>query len=142
MQPQKTQRTQKEMNDDADRLNALSNSILGSAWVVARTLGSGFVEKVYENALAHELRKSGLQVAQQRGITILYDAVSVGEYTTDLLVEDSIIMELKAVKAVKALDNVHRAQCMHYLKATGLHLCLLLNFGAPRLEIKRIVLGL
>jgi GxxExxY protein len=90
---------------------------------------------VYENALAHELRLAGLTVAQQQGITVIYDNVVVGEYSVDLLVEQTIIVELKAIKA---LDNAHTAQCLNYLKATGLHLCLLLNFGKPRLEIQRI----
>ena len=86
-----------------------------------------------------ELRKSGLAVAQQHGIAVTYDGIIVGEYTTDLLVEDALLIELKAVKG---LDNIHLAQCLNYLKAPGLHLCLLLNFGKPRLEIKRVVQGL
>jgi GxxExxY protein len=90
---------------------------------------------LYENALAHELRKRGLAVAQQRGITITYDGTAVGEYFVDLLVEETLLIELKATKA---LDEVHYAQCINYLKATGLRLCLLLNFGKPRLEIRRI----
>lgn len=97
---------------------------------------AGFLEKVYENALAHELRKNGLAVAQQRGIVVAYDEIIVGEYVVDLLVEESIIIELKASKA---LDEVHQAQCMNYLRATGMHLCLLINFGKPRVEIRRIV---
>ena len=100
---------------------------------------AGFLERVYENALAHELRKAGLAVAQQRGIVVIYDGIIVGEYMVDLLVEDAVIVELKAVKAVA---DIHCAQCMNYLRASGLHVCLLLNFGNPRLEIKRIVLGL
>ncbi len=127
------------MNADRDGISELSNRVIGCALAVAGTLGCGFVEKVYENALAHELRKSGLAVAQQRGVVVKYADVVVGEYTTDLLVEDSMLVELKAVRA---LDNVHYAQCLNYLKATGPHLCLLLNFGKPRLEIKRVVQGL
>jgi len=127
------------MNATEARINDLSRLVIGRALVVANTLGSGFLEKVYENALAYELRKIGLAVAQQRGVVVRYEDVIVGEYTTDLLVDDVLVVELKAVKA---LDNVHRAQSLNYLKATGLHLCLLLNFGKPRLEIKRIVRGL
>jgi GxxExxY protein len=78
-------------------------------------------------------------VAQQHGIVVRYDGVIVGEYAADLLVEDAVIVELKATKAVA---DIHRAQCVNYLRATGLHVCLLLNFANPRLEIKRIVLGL
>ncbi len=89
--------------------------------------------------MAHELRKTGLTVAQQHGVTVTYDGLVVGEYTVDLLVQGTIIVELKAIKA---LDSAHTAQCLNYLKATGLHLCLLLNFGKSRLEIRRIVHGL
>ena len=102
-------------------------------------MAPGFSKKLYENALAHELRKTGLTVAQQQGITVRYDGIVVGEYTVDLLIEGTIIVELKAIKA---LDSVHTAQCLNYLKATRLHLCLLLNFGKSRLEIQRIAHGL
>jgi GxxExxY protein len=128
-----------QMNANSDELNPLSKRIIGCALTVANTLGSGFLEKVYENALAHELRKAGLTVEQQRGITVLYDDVSVGEYFVELLVEDAVLIELKAVRA---LEGAHRAQCLNYLRATGRHLCLLMNFGTPRLEVKRVVLDL
>ena len=121
---------------NADMLNALSERIIGCAFTVANGLGSGFLEKVYENALAHELRKAGLTVAQQQGVSVIYDDVIVGEYAADLLVEAAVVVELKAVRA---LDDVHQAQCMNYLRATGMQLCLLLNFGRPRVEIRRIV---
>ena len=127
------------MNADGTELNDLTDRIIGSALTVSNALGAGFLEKVYENALAHELRKAGLAVAQQRGVTVTYDGVTVGDYAVDLLVQESVIVELKATKAVA---NIHRAQCINYLRATGLHICLLLNFGNPRLEIKRIVLDL
>jgi GxxExxY protein len=103
---------------------------------VLNTLGTGFLEKVYENALAHEMREAGLSVAQQKGITVYYNGIVVGEYVADLMVDETVIVELKASKA---LDPAHTAQCINYLKATGLHLCLLLNFARPRLEIHRIV---
>jgi GxxExxY protein len=109
---------------------------VGCAYKVCNTLGCGFVEKVYENALVLELKKSGLKVEQQRNVNVLYDGVVVGEFAADLLVEDRVIVELKAAKA---LDEVHVAQCLNYLKASGLHVGLLLNFGKPRLELKRIV---
>ena len=99
----------------------------------------GIHGEVYENALVHELRKRGLAVVQQRGVVVRYDDVVVGEYTTDLLVEDVVVVELKAVKV---LDNIHLAQCLNYLRATDLRLCLLLNFGSPHLEIRRVVHGL
>jgi GxxExxY protein len=96
---------------------------------VANTLGCGFLEKVYENALATELRMAGLAVKQQHGITVTYKGVAVGEYLVDLLIEDAVLIELKTVRT---RDRAHRAQCINYLRATGRHLCLLLNFGAPR----------
>jgi GxxExxY protein len=114
----------------------LSNKIIGCAFAVSNALGVGFLEKVYENALAHELRKAGLCVDQQHPITVHYDGVVVGSYSADLLVEKTVLVELKAVTA---LESVHRAQCINYLKGSGLWLCLLLNFGSPRLEIKRVV---
>ncbi|WP_037229335.1 GxxExxY protein, partial [Rhodopirellula baltica] len=81
-----------------------------------------------------ELRKSGLDVKQQTPINVLYDGIVVGEYFADLLVSDTVIVELKAVKE---FSDVHAAQCLNYLKATGLPICLLLNFGKPRVAVKR-----
>jgi GxxExxY protein len=126
------------MHTDKDRLNALSEKIIGCAFVVLNKLGTGFLEKVYENALVYELRKAGLRVEQQYNAAVHYDDVVVGVYTVDLLVENSVLIELKAIRA---LDAIHKAQCMNYLKATRLQLCLLLNFGHPRLEIKRLING-
>lgn len=127
------------MNADATVLNEQSELIIGRAMTVSNALGAGFLERVYENTLEHELRKAGLAVAQQHGVVVMYDSVIVGEYTVDLLLEHAVIVELKAVRA---MSEIHRAQCMNYLWATGLHLCLLLNFGNPRLEIWQIVRGL
>jgi GxxExxY protein len=125
-----------QMNTNKFLLNQISEKIIGCAFVVSNTLGAGFLEKVYENALSHELRKAGLTVEQQHSIAIHYDGVVVGIYTADLLVENALLVELKAVTT---LDTVHRAQCINYLKGSGLWLCLLLNFGSPRLEIRRVV---
>ena len=83
-------------------LNPLSKLIIGCALTAAGALGTGFLEKVYENALAHELRKIGLAVEQQRGMTVMYDGISVGEYFVDLLVEQAIIVELKTVQQLTA----------------------------------------
>ena len=123
---------------DRSAATAVSERIIGCAFTVANTLGVGFFEKVYENALAHELRKAGIIVLQQHGIAVVYDGVVVGNYAADLLVEGMVLVELKAVSA---LDSSHKAQCLNYLKATGLPLCLLLNFGRPRLEVRRLVWG-
>ena len=127
------------MDTGEDRVNLLSKRIIGCALTVLHALGTGFLEKVYENALVYELRKSGLVVSQQHPMVVRYDGVVVGEYAVDLLVEHSVLVELKIAKAI---DEIHLAQCLNYLKGTGLQLCLLLNFGKPRLEIKRIVRGL
>jgi GxxExxY protein len=128
-----------EMDAHGAVLNPLSKRVIGCGLRVAGNLGNGFLEKVYENALAHELRKAGLSVEQQRGITVMYDGVMVGEYFIDLLVEASLLVELKTVSE---LSGAHRAQCLNYLRATGMHLCLLMNFGRPRLEVRRIVFDL
>ena len=127
------------MNDrgeEAEKLNELTGEIIRCAFAVSNELGAGFLEKVYENAFAHELRKAGLAVEQQKEIQVIYDGVVVGDYFADLVVNGSVIVELKAVKM---FDNVHYAQCLNYLKATGLQICLLLNFGVPKVEIKRFV---
>ena len=126
--------TDKHRSISEEEMNALSEKIIGRAFQVSNTLGCGFLEKVYENALVHELRKNGLQVKQQEPIKVYYDGVVVGEYFADLLVADTIIVELKATKEI---SDAFAAQCLNYLKATGLPLCLLLNFGKPRVEIKR-----
>ena len=99
-------------------------------------MGCGFFEKVYENALMHELKKDGLRAERQKRFSIIYDGVGVGDYIADLVVEDLVIVE---TKAVDVLDDIHVAQCLNYLKATGLKLALLLNFGAPRIAVKRII---
>ena len=124
---------------DNSELNELSERVIGCEFTVLNTLGVGFLEKVYENALAQELRDAGLAVEQQCSVKVHHHGVVVGEYSTDLLVEEVLLVELKTVNA---LDDVHRMQCTNYLKATGLPLCLLLNFGKLRLEIKRVVRGL
>ena len=126
------------MNADTHRLNQITEHIIGCAYTVGNQLGCGFLEKVYENALAHELRKAGLGADQQQAIEVRYDGVVVGDYMADLLVEKCVVVELKAVKA---LDDVHLAQCLNYLKATGLHVCLLINFGNPKVEVRRVVLN-
>ncbi len=122
------------MTADLESLNRVTQRVIGCAYSVSNELGAGFLEKVYENALAHELSKSGLLAIQQQPIQVLYDGVVVGDYVADLIVENSIILELKAVKA---FDDVHSAQCINYLKATGMRICLLINFGQPKIEIRR-----
>jgi GxxExxY protein len=118
------------------KLDRLTESTICCAYNVSNKLGAGFVEKVYENALAIELRKAGFDVNQQSPIKIMYDGFVVGEFAADLLVESKVILELKSVKF---LDAIHSAQCLNYLKATGLPVCLLINFGKPKAQVKRIV---
>ncbi|MDO8588155.1 MAG: GxxExxY protein [Armatimonadota bacterium] len=124
------------MNADQRRLDEITERVIGCSHTVSNALGCGFLEKVYENALAHELMKAGLKVEQQKEIVVRYDGRVVGEYVCDLLVEKSVLVELKAVKA---LDDVHFAQCMNYLRATELQVLLLINFGQPRVNVKRLV---
>ena len=95
------------------------------------TLGAGFLERVYENALAYELRKAGMSVYQQRAVDVIYVGVVVGSYFADILVENAVVVGLKVVKA---LDPAHTAQGLNYLRATGLPLCLLLNFAQVSFE--------
>ena len=112
----------------------LTEQIIGAAYRVAKSLGYGFLEKVYENALAHELRKAGLKTEQQHGIKVHYDGVIVGDFVADLIVEDRVIVELKAARAI---DDIHVAQALNYLKATRLPTCLLINFGKSGVELRR-----
>lgn len=105
---------------------------------MSNALGCGFLEKVYENALAHELRsRECLAVEQQKALNVYYDGVLVGEYVADLLVAERVLVELKTVDA---LDDIHRAQCLNYLHAAGLRVCLLMNLSRLKVEIKRIAL--
>ena len=126
------------MGKDNRELDGISESILKCAYQVSNTLGAGFLEKVYENALTIELRANGMHVEQQKEFQVLYANQVVGQYVADMVVGGRIIVELKAIKA---LDEVHVAQCLNYLKAARLRLCLLLNFGTPKVEIRRIIHG-
>jgi len=129
------------MNADGylERVNGITSRIIGAAQHVSSGLGCGFLEKVYENALRVELRRRGLQVDQQRPVEVRYRDEVVGHYFADLMVEDTVVVELKATRAI---DPVHESQCMNYLRASGKPVCLLLNFGRPRMEVRRIVQGL
>ncbi|HDN81026.1 MAG TPA: GxxExxY protein [Chloroflexi bacterium] len=111
----------------------ITDKIIRAFYTVYNVLGYGFLEKVYENALAIELRKMGLKVVQQAPIAVYYDGQLVGEYFADLLVEDLVIVELKATRT---LIDEHEAQLLNYLKATPYEVGLLLNFG-PKPEIRR-----
>ena len=112
----------------------LTGKIIGCAMRVHRALGSGFLESVYQNALAHELKKAGLEVACEISLRVVYDGVVVGEFAADMLVAGKVIVENKAVQR---LCSAHEVQLVNYLTATGMEVCLLLNFGAPEMEFKR-----
>ncbi len=114
----------------------VSRSVIGAAFRVANALGVGFLEKVYENALAVELRLCGHSVEQQRPIEVRYRNQIVGIYQADLVVDGRLVIELKAVDA---LSPNHKSQCLNYLRACGLHTGLLINFGRPRIDILRIL---
>ena len=114
----------------------LSGLIIGAAIEVHKTLGPGFLEVVYENALACELRLREAPFAKQDPLKIFYKELEVGKYRPDLLVDGKIIVE---VKALSSLVSAHEAQALNYLAATGLRLALLLNFGAPSLQFNRII---
>ena len=126
------------MKTDAERteLDRLTERVIGCAFEVSNTLGCGFLEKVYENALAVELRRAAMRVEQQKLVQVRYKGELVGECVLDLLVEDVVIAE---VKAMDALDEAHTAQCLNYLRATERPVCLLLNFGRPRVQMRRFV---
>lgn len=130
------------MNTDSERTDVphahVTGEVLKAAFAVSNALGCGFLKKVYENSLAVELRSLGLEVSQQVPVRVLYKNETVGNYVSDLVVESTVLVE---VKATMVDHNVHIAQTLNYLKATGLPVALVLNFARPRLVYKRLVLG-
>lgn len=111
----------------------LTRQIIGCAYQVHNTLGSGFLEKVYENAMCIVLEKQGLQVIQQAPIKVEFEGQVVGDYFADLLIEDAIIVELKAIRQI---NREHEVQLVNYLTATKIEIGLLINFG-PSVQVKR-----
>ena len=122
------------MNADTDEL---TEKILGAVFEVSNTLGTGFLEKVYERALIKELRLRGLTAKSQVSFSVLYKGECVGVYLGDIVVEQSVVVELKCVER---LGNEHLAQCLNYLRASGKRLCLLVNFQRPKVEWRRVAL--
>ena len=112
----------------------LTYAVIGAAMEVHKVLGPGFLESVYETALAHELDLRGIGYRRQPDVPVIYKGTLAGEFRADLLVDDKVIIELKAVKQ---LTDIHEAQLLNYLKATDHRVGLLLNFGARSLEHKR-----
>lgn len=127
------------MIKDKAYYNALAEQIISCAYQVGRILGPGFLEKVYENAMAFELADAGLCVATQTPLQVKYKDQIIGEYYADMVIEEDIILELKATKAI---ENIHFAQCQNYLKATGKKLGLVINFGEEKVKVRRVVNGI
>jgi GxxExxY protein len=126
------------MNADNASLDSLSEKVLGAVFEVSNTLGAGFLEKVYRRALIRELSLRGIRATGEASLSVMYKGQSVGDYFADVLVEDALVVELKCAER---LSNEHTAQCLNYLRASGLTLCLLVNFQKPKVEWKRVVLG-
>lgn len=112
----------------------LTEKIIGCAYRVYNTMGSGFLESIYEKCMMIELEKQGLEVESQMGIVVRYDGEVVGEFQADIVVEDTIIVELKSVRTIV---RAHEVQLVNYLVATGKPVGLLLNFAEEKVEVKR-----
>ena len=119
------------------RHSELSKRIIAAAFAVHKELGYGFAEKVYKNALAIELQETGIDCAVEVPLKVFYHQKVVGDYYADMIVDDKIIVE---VKAVSDLEPMHEVQLVNYLKATGLHVGLLINFGQS-VKVKRRIFG-
>lgn len=125
--------------DERGFLDSLTERVLGAVFEVSNTLGAGFLEKVYERALLTELVIRGLRATTQASFKVIYKGHCVGEYAADILVEDALLVELKCVER---LGNEHTAQCLNYLRASGLTICLLINLQKPKVEWRRVVFGI
>ncbi len=115
-------------------INELTNKIIGAAIRVHKTLLPGYLESVYHNAMIIEMQKEGLEYVSEKEIDVFYDGICIGKFKADLVIEGRVIVELKAVSSI---TTAHEAQLVNYLTATGIDDGLILNFGAPKLEIKR-----
>jgi GxxExxY protein len=119
---------------DSKNDHALTEKVIGLAMKVHRALGPGFLESVYLNALVHELRRAGFRADVGQRLTVRYENVIVGEFIADLITEDILLCELKAISSLSKADEV---QLVNYLSATNRDFGLLINFGAPSLQFKR-----
>jgi len=127
------------MNTDVQEtreLNDLSRAVIGAAFEVANQLGPGFLEQVYELSLCRELTLRHVPVERQKVLPIAYKGVTVASYIADVLVDERLLVELKCVESLR---SEHVAQCINYLAATRLKVCLLINFHKPKVEWKRVV---
>lgn len=118
-------------NDD------LTEKIIGVCYRVHSELGPGFSEKIYHNALKIALKKEGLKFASERGFEVRFQKISVGQFRIDLLIEDRVIVEIKAIDGI--LPKVFEAQAISYLKASGLKTALLVNFGSRSCQVRRLM---
>lgn len=116
--------------------NSLTGRVIGCAFTVHNRIGFGFLEAVYENCMLLELKQAGLRVENQKPITVYYRGHNVGEYTADLVIEDSLIIELKAVRKIV---EAHEVQLVNYLVATSIDCGLILNFAEQGVEVRRKV---
>lgn len=125
------------MNTEKEFLyKELTGEIIDSACNVHNTLGCGLLEKIYENSLAWELELRGRKVSSQKEFKVIYREKEVGIYYADLVVDDKVIVE---VKAVEEIDDIHRAQLLNYLRISGLRIGLIMNFAKPKLQYERFI---
>lgn len=125
------------MNTEKEFLyKELTGEIIEAACEVHNTLGCGLLEKVYENSLAWELELRGRKVSSQKEFKVIYREKEVGIYYADLVVDDKVIVE---VKAVEKIDDIHRAQLLNYLRISGLRVGLIINFAKPKLKYERFI---
>jgi GxxExxY protein len=122
--------------NEQEYLNSIASQVIGACYEVSNVLGAGFLEKVYERALLRELQARGLRAEAQVALKVRYKGEAVGDYIADILVEGALIVEIKCVESLCA---EHMAQCINYLKATGCHLALLVNFQHPKVQWQRVV---
>jgi GxxExxY protein len=125
------------MDADEFQHEELTSRIIECAFTVQNALGAGFLEKVYENALAIELQNHGLKVQQQKPLQVQYKGNIVGDYVADMVVADKVILEIKAIRHILP---AHEVQLVNYLRATGIELGLLINF-AGKVEVRRRILS-
>jgi len=126
-----------EYTENKYPFSEITDKIIKCAIEVHKTLGPGFIESIYEQALIHELKQAGLKVDQQVSTKIIYKNIDVGEHRLDLLVNDAVIVENKTVKE---FDDFHQAQVLSYLKASGKKIGLLINFAKRKIDVKRVIL--
>lgn len=117
----------------------LTQKIIGCAYKVYNAMGYGYLESIYEKCLMIELRKAGLKAKEQEPIKVFYDGENVGDFVADIIVEDTVILELKSVRRI---INAHEVQLVNYLTATGKEVGLILNFGEAKVDVKRKVRNL